>query len=505
MELSAFPRFFTSVFDRFSMLALFFMVFALVFDFMKRRKGQNYPPGPWGLPFIGNIFQVNWNSPHLSFAKLWKEYGDVVSVQFGWTNTVILNGYKTLKEALVKKSEDFADRPQFAVYDEIVKMIGEGIVFARYGPWWREQRRFSLSTLRNLGLGKRSLEARILEEAKFLNKQFENAKGLPFDPHISLNNATSNIICSIIFGERFDYQDEKFHKFLHYLSEDLALEGGFWGQLLNSFPFIRNLPGPHQKIFKNQRVLVQFFQNIVTKHEELCPPDETRDFIDAFLAEQEKMKHDPKTSFLKSNLLGTAIDLFAAGTESTSTTLRWGLLFMVLHPDVQSKVQEEIDSVIGKERKPALDDREEMPYTNAVIHEIQRAGNITPISVPHQTYRDTEVMGYTIPKGTMIIPNLSSALFDENVWSTPHQFNPGHFLNSAGGFVKPEAFIPFSAGRRVCLGEQLAKTELFLFFTSMLQQFTFHLPENEPRPNYTESKFGITLSPRPYRLCVKLR
>ncbi|XP_060703981.1 cytochrome P450 2D14-like isoform X2 [Hemiscyllium ocellatum] len=447
MELSAFPRFFTSVFDRFSMLALFFMVFALVFDFMKRRKGQNYPPGPWGLPFIGNIFQVNWNSPHLSFAKLWKEYGDVVSVQFGWTNTVILNGYKTLKEALVKKSEDFADRPQFAVYDEIVKMIGEGIVFARYGPWWREQRRFSLSTLRNLGLGKRSLEARILEEAKFLNKQFENAKGLPFDPHISLNNATSNIICSIIFGERFDYQDEKFHKFLHYLSEDLALEGGFWGQ----------------------------------------------------------MKHDPKTSFLKSNLLGTAIDLFAAGTESTSTTLRWGLLFMVLHPDVQSKVQEEIDSVIGKERKPALDDREEMPYTNAVIHEIQRAGNITPISVPHQTYRDTEVMGYTIPKGTMIIPNLSSALFDENVWSTPHQFNPGHFLNSAGGFVKPEAFIPFSAGRRVCLGEQLAKTELFLFFTSMLQQFTFHLPENEPRPNYTESKFGITLSPRPYRLCVKLR
>ncbi|XP_048413320.2 cytochrome P450 2D3-like isoform X1 [Stegostoma tigrinum] len=505
MDLSALPRFLFTVFDRFAVLATFFMVFALTLDFMKRRKCQNYPPGPRGWPFFGNVFQVDWNNPHLSFAKLWKQYGDVVGVQFGWTNTVILNGYATLKEALVKKSEDFADRPQFPVYEDIFKITGEGIVFARYGPWWKEQRRFSLSTLRNIGLGKRSLETRINAEAEFLNKEFENAKGLPFDPHISLNHATSNIICSIVFGERFDYQDEKFHKFLHYVGESFVLEGGFWGQVLTSFPFIRNFPGPHQKIFKNQQLIIQFIQNLITKHEEIWPPDETRDFVDAFLNEQEKMKHDPKTSFVKSNLLGTVVDLFAAGTETTSTTLRWALLFMVLHPDVQSKVQEEIDSVIGKDRKPALEDREEMPYTNAVIHETQRAGNIVPISLPHQTYRDTEVLGYTIPKGTTIIPNLSSSLFDENVWSTPHQFNPGHFLNSEGRFVKPESFIPFSAGHRVCLGEQLAKTELFLFFTSMLQQFTFHLPENEPRPSYTESKFGITLSPCAYRLCVKFR
>ncbi|XP_078278393.1 uncharacterized protein LOC144606302 [Rhinoraja longicauda] len=219
----------------------------------------------------------------------------------------------------------------------------------------------------------------------------------------------------------------------------------------------------------------------------------------------DRMKHIPNTSFLESKLVGTLWSLFAAGTETSSTTLNWALLFMELHPDVQSQVHEEIDRVIGNGRTPKLEDREEMPFTNTVIHETQRLGNIVPISLPHETYRDTEVMGYTIPKGTTIFPNITSALYDEDVWLTPREFNPGHFLNSDRMFVKPEAFIPFSAGHRVCLGEQLAKTELFNFFTSLLQHFTFFLPENEPRPNFREAKYGITLCPPPYRLCVKTR
>ncbi|XP_051891135.1 cytochrome P450 2D26-like isoform X2 [Pristis pectinata] len=492
--------------DSFTVLAVFCAVFCLVFDFMKRRKTcENYPPGPRGLPFVGNILQVDLRNPHVSFSKLWKKYGEVVSLEFGWTNVVVLSGYKTLKEALVKKSEDFADRPAFPIYKKVFERIGEGIVLARYGDWWKEQRRFSLQTLKNFGLGKKSLELRIVEEAGYLNQVFEGEQGLPFDPHFYLTYATANIICSIVFGERFEYRDEKLLRFLHILEESFVLEGGFWGQLANAFPFLCSLPGPQNKIFQNQEKINQFLQEIVTRHKQSWDPHDIRDFIDAFLAEQEKMKNTPNTSFLESKMIGSLISLFAAGTETTSTTLNWGLLFMVLHPDVQSQVHEEIDRVIGKERNPKLEDREEMPFTNAVIHEIQRLGNILPISLPHQTYRDTTVMGYTIPKGTTIIPNLSSALFDEDVWSTPHQFNPGHFLNSDGNFVKPEAFIPFSAGHRVCLGERLAKTELFIFFMSMLQRFTFHLPENEPRPSYRDARFGITLCPLPCRLCVKAR
>ncbi|XP_072106386.1 cytochrome P450 2J2-like [Mobula birostris] len=441
----------------------------------------------------------------VSVSRLWKKYGDVVSLEFGWTNLVVLSGYKTLKEALVKKSEDFVDRPSLPIYEKFFEQHGEGIVFAKFGDWWNQQKKFSILTLKNFGLRKKTLKLQIVEEAEFLIQGFESEQGLPFDPYFHLTYATSNIICSIVFGERFDYSDKKFLQLLHMLEESFVLEGGFWGQLVNVFPFLYYLPGPQNKIFQNHCKMAQFWQEIIKSHKESWDPNYTRNFIDAFLTQQEKMRNTANTSFLENKMITSLLGLFAAGTETTSTTLSWGLLFMVLHPDVQSRVHEEIDRVIGKGRRPRLEDREEMPFTNAVIHETQRLGNIVPISLPHETYRDTTVMGYTIPKGTMIIPNISSALLDEDIWLTPHQFNPGHFLDSDGKFVKPEAFIPFSAGHRMCLGEQLAKTELFIFFTSMLQRFTLFLPANEARPSYKEARFGITLCPLPYRLCVKAR
>lgn len=506
MEFSALPGVVLRVFGGFPALAVFCTVFALAFDLMKRwKKCSNYPPGPRALPFLGNLLQVDLHNPHLSFVKLRKTYGDVMSLDFGWTNVVVLSGYKALKEALVKKSEDFADRPDLPIYEKIFKQIGEGIPLAKYGDWWKAQRRFALLTLKNFGLGKKSLELRIVEEAGFLNQAFEGEQGGSIDPHIHLTYATSNIICSIIFGDRFEYHDETFHEFLGILDEGFALQGGFWAQLINALPFVRHLPGPQQKIYENQKKASQFIQEIITRHKDSWDPDDPRDFIDAFFIQMEKMKHTPNTSFQEPTLIGTLLSLFAAGTETTSTTLNWALLFMVLHPDIQSQVHEEIDRVIGNGRKPKLEDREEMPFTNAVIHETQRLGNIVPISLPHETCRDTEVMGYTIPKGTMIFPNITSVLYDEDIWLTPHQFNPGHFLNSDRMFMKPEAFIPFSAGHRVCLGEQLAKTELFIFFTSLLQHFTFSLPENKPRPNYREARYQITLCPPCYQLCVKTR
>ncbi|XP_078278923.1 cytochrome P450 2D14-like [Rhinoraja longicauda] len=164
MELSALPEVVLRVFGGFPVLAVFCTIFALAFNLKKRwKKCGNYPPGPRALPFLGNLLQVDLHNPHLSFAKLRKKYGDVMSLDFGWTNVVVLSGYKALKEALVKKSEDFAGRPELPVYEKIFKRFGEGIVFAKYGDWWKAQRKFALLTLKHFGLGKKSLELRIVE------------------------------------------------------------------------------------------------------------------------------------------------------------------------------------------------------------------------------------------------------------------------------------------------------------------------------------------------------
>ncbi|XP_071266784.1 cytochrome P450 2K1-like [Salvelinus alpinus] len=172
---------------------------------------------------------------------------------------------------------------------------------------------------------------------------------------------------------------------------------------------------------------------------------------------------------------------------------------------MNDRVQEEISRVIGS-RQPLAEDRMNLPYTDAVIHETQRLANVLPIAIPHTTSRDITFQGYFIKKGTLVFPLLTSVLQDGSEWESPHTFNPTHFLDEEGRFAKRDAFMPFSAGRRVCLGEGLARMELFLFFTSLLQRFHF-----SPPPGVTEDDLdltpavGFTLNPSPHQLCAVSR
>ncbi|NXG41960.1 CP2DE protein, partial [Psilopogon haemacephalus] len=443
--------------------------------------------------------------------QLRKKYGNIYNLQNCWTNVVVLNGYKAVKEALVHKSEDFADRPYFHVYEHLgygeksqgnaadisCLSVMAGVVMARYGHTWKEQRKFTLTTLRNFGMGKKSLEEQVVEEARFLCSAVNSEEGRPFDLRFLVNNAVCNVICTTVFGERFDYGDERFKKLLRLFENSLEEETGFLTQLLNVVPFLLHIPGVKEKAFRGQKAFMDYVDVLIQKHLETWDPDHTRDFTDAFLKEIKKDKEAEENGFTHDNLRLVTADLFTAGSETTSTTLRWAVLFMLLHPKIQSKVQDEIDKVIGRDRPPTMADQANMPYTNAVIHEVQRYGDIVPAGLPHMTYRDTELQGFFIPKGTTVVTNLSSVLKDETVWEKPNEFYPEHFLDANGQFVKREAFLPFSAGRRVCLGEQLARMELFLFFTSLLQKFTFVLPKDKPRPQ-EDGHFALTNSPHPY-------
>ncbi|XP_078497267.1 cytochrome P450 2D17-like [Lissotriton helveticus] len=487
-------------------LFLFFVTFILLVDFMKRRKGgSSYPPAPPSWPFVGNLLQVDFRNLPGSFDKLNKKFGNVFSFQMGWINIVVVNGYDAVKEALVTKSEDTADRPPMPLLENLgFRKDCEGVLMARYGRGWKDIRRFTISTLRNFGLGKKSLEERVSQEATCLCAAFETQDGCPFDPHFLINNAVSNVICSIVFGVRFEYDDEKFQRMLHVLDESLETGQGLLPQVMSLFPVLLRIPFLERKVFRPQREIFGFFREIIKEHQETFDPATTRDFIDALLVEMEKTKDSPSNIFCLDNLIFTTSDLFVAGTETTSTTLRWGLLYMILYQDIQSEVHKEIDTVIGRGRKPTMEDQINLPFTNAVIHEIQRCGDIIPLSLPHMTCRDTEIQGFFIAKGVGIFANLTSVLKDETVWERPHQFYPEHFLDADNNFVKRDAFMPFSAGRRVCLGENLARMELFLFFTTLFQCFTFTIPRNQARPG-EDPVYSFTHSPQFYQICAELR
>ncbi|XP_031430222.1 cytochrome P450 2J2-like isoform X2 [Clupea harengus] len=427
---------------------LFAFIFLLIFDYIKSKPPKNFPPGPWSLPFIGDLHHIDFTEIHLQFVKFAEKYGQIFSIRFFGPRIVLLNGLKLVREAYVHQGENFADRPSLPLFADIV-----------------------------------------------------GDKGKPFNPMWLVNNAVSNIICVLVFGERFEYSNNDFQALLKDINEVIFLEGSAWAQLYNIFPWLmRRVPGPHQKIFALWEKQITFVKKKIEDHRVDYDPSNLRDYIDCFIGEMEKYKDDEASGFNVENLSFCTLDLFLAGTETTYTTLYWGLLYMIKYPEIQRKVQEEIDRVVGSSRPPSLTDRENMPYTDAVIHETQRIGNILPLNVGRSATKDTQVGGYIIPKGTMVLASLTSVLFDETEWETPHTFNPEHFLDTEGKFRRREGFLPFSIGKRVCLGEQMARMELFLFFTSLLQRFSFSAPQGvEPK---LECRLGATHSPQPYQLCA---
>ncbi|KAM8953592.1 cytochrome P450 2C31-like isoform 3-T3 [Pelodytes ibericus] len=271
-------------------------------------------------------------------------------------------------------------------------------------------------------------------------------------------------------------------------------------ELYNTFPSVmRWLPGKHKKAFQNAIELQNFFKETFVKLRDELNVNDQRNLIDRFLVKQQEEKPNPGLFFHDENLVSLVANLFAAGMETTTTTLRWGLLLMMKNPEIQHNVQNEIDRVIGS-AQPQSEHRKEMPYTDAVIHEIQRFGNILPTNLPHATTQDVTFRGYFIPKGTQVMPLLSSVLRDEAYFEKPEVFYPQHFLDSKGNFVNNEAFLPFSAGRRSCAGENLAKMELFLFFTRLMQKFTFRPP---PGVEVDLSFYdGITRNPLMTQVCA---
>ncbi|XP_005753176.1 cytochrome P450 2K1-like [Pundamilia nyererei] len=482
-------------------LTVILLVYFIVTPSFNSQKKQKGPPGPRPLPVLGNLLQLDLKGPYKTLLELSKKYGSVFTVYLGPKKVVVLAGYKTVKEALVDYDDVFGDRSPTKLVHELTKEHG---VLWSNGDSWREMRRFALTKLRDFGMGKRACEDKIIEECQHLIEVFKKFKGEAFDTTQSINCAVSNIICSIVYGSRFEYNDPEFTSLVDRTNRFVRLGGSPSIQMYEMFPSILKWTADRNEGFKlaaaNKMQNRAFFHRL----KETLNPQMCRGFVDAFLVRKENLEESGITNshFHDDNLLITVMNLFAAGTETTSTTLRWGLLLMAKYPKIQDEVQEELRRVIG-DRQVQVADRKNLPFTDAVIHEIQRLSSIVPTALPHKTTRDITFQGHFIEKGTTVFPLLTSVLHDPSEWERPHSFYPAHFLDKEKKFVKRDAFIPFSAGRRICLGESLARMELFLFFTTLLQHFRF-----TPAPGVSEDELdltpvvGITLSPSPHKLCA---
>ncbi|XP_063348492.1 cytochrome P450 2G1-like [Pelmatolapia mariae] len=479
------------------------LILALLWLFSVKRKKYRLPPGPAPLPLLGNLPQIDKNVPFKSILKFSETYGPVMTLYMGWQRTVVLVGYDAVKEALVDQADDFTGRMPVPFLLKATK--GYGLAISN-GERWHQLRRFTLTTLRDFGMGRKGMEEWIQEVSKHLRDHIRTFKGKPFDPEFLLSSTVSNVICCLVFGERFSFEDKQFLHLLTIISNITRFNSTPLGQMHNIFPWLmEHLPGYHQTIFGHVEEARDFIERKVQEHKQTLDPSSPRDYIDCFLIRINQEKNDRSSEFNYDNLVSTVLNLFIAGTETTSSTLRYALTVLIKYPKIQEKMQQEIDTVIGKDRCPRMNDRKSLPFSYAVIHEVQRFLDIVPFSAPHYALNDISFRGYTIPKDTVIIPFLHSVLKEEKQWATPRFFNPQHFLDHNGNFKKNPAFMPFSAGKRACVGESLARMELFIFLVSLLQDFTFSCDGGPDSVDLDPEYSSFANLPRTYQIIATAR
>ncbi|XP_005080049.1 cytochrome P450 2W1 [Mesocricetus auratus] len=424
-----------------------------------------WPPGPRPLPFLGNLHLLGVTQQDRALMELSERYGPVFTIHLGSQKTVVLSGYEVVREALVGTGHELADRPPIPIFQLIQR--GGGIFFSS-GAHWRAVRQFTVRTLHSLGVGQPPMVAKVLQELACLKRQLDSYGGQPF-PLALLGWAPSNITFTLLFGQRFDYQDPVFVSLLGLIDQVMVLLGSPGIQLFNTFPRLGALLRLHRPVLSKIEEVRTILRTLLEAQRPPSPSGgPTRSYMEALL--QRGQEDDPEDMFGEANVLACTLDMVMAGTETTAATLQWAIFLMVKHPHVQGRVQEELDRVLGPGQLPRPEDQRALPYTSAVLHETQRYITLLP-HVARCTAADIQLGGYLLPKGTPVIPLLTSVLLDKTQWETPSQFNPHHFLDANGHFVKRGAFLPFSTGRRVCVGKSLATTELFLLFAGLLQRY----------------------------------
>ncbi|KAM9726589.1 steroid 17-alpha-hydroxylase/17,20 lyase isoform 4-T4 [Menidia menidia] len=426
-------------------------------------NSQELPCLP-ALPFIGSLLSLRSpHPPHVLFKNLQKKYGETYSLMMGFHRVIIVNQYVHAKEVLLKKGKIFAGRPR-TVTTDVLTRDGKDIAFGDYSATWRFHRKIVHGALCMFGEGSASIERIILAEAQSLCSTLSEAAamGLALDLSPELTRAVTNI---------FPNAD------LHLLKDCVAIRD-------------------------------KLLQKKYDEHKADYSDHVQRDLMDALLRAKRSAENNNNTEicadsvgFSEDHLLMTVGDIFGAGVETTTTVLKWAIAYLIHYPEVQKRIQDELDSKVGMGRSPQLRDRGSLPYLEATIREVLRIRPVAPLLIPHVALSDTSIGNFTVKKGTRVIINLWSLHHDENEWNNPELFDPDRFLNGKGTclIMPSSSYLPFGAGIRVCLGEALAKMELFLFLSSILQHFTLSVPPSDSLPSL-DGKFGVVLQPVKYKV-----
>ncbi|GLJ32406.1 hypothetical protein SUGI_0652100 [Cryptomeria japonica] len=440
------------------------------------------PPGPPPLPILGNLLQLGGEKATEVFLTLSQQYGPLMTLRLGLETVMVVSSPAMAKEVLKTHDQNFAGRwvlQAAKTLDQHKSSIG----WADYGPHWKKLRRISSTEL---------MTSKRLQALQHLRRDeiFRTIRLIFKDKGRSVNIAHTvfytglNLLGNMIFSSSvFDPSDPESVEFKDAFSLSMKLAGT--PNVADFFPFLAFLD-PQRLCCKMavhfrkvHKFLDVFIQDRLAKRSQNVEQsgDADKDFLDVLL------------DFSRPDLTITDIrhlifELFMAGSDTTATTIEWAMAELILNPHAMKRAQQELEEVVGLDRKVEESDIDRLPYLHAVVKEVFRLHPPIPLLVPHKAVNSCEVAGYTIPKNSQIIVNVWAIGRDPSIWEEPFKFIPERFLEGEKSEIEYKGhdfeLLPFGAGRRICMGLPLANRMVHLVLASLVHSFDWTLPDCMP-------------------------
>ncbi|KAL2243912.1 UNVERIFIED_CONTAM: cytochrome [Sesamum indicum] len=464
---------------------------------------KRLPPSPRKLPIIGNLYQLGVY-PHRSFQALSRRYGQLMLLHLGQVPVLVVSSADAACEIMKNQDLIFSNRPKLSIPDRLT-YGSRDVAFVPYGEYWRQARRICVLQLLS---NKRVQSFRRVREEE-TSAMIDRIRQLGSSSSVVnlsdvLVTTTNDVFCRVALGRKYSNDDGQGRKFKKFLGEFVELLGtSSIGEYIPWLAWTSQVDGLDSKVEKVAKLFDEFLEGVLQEHrdrkkgENICDEgfsgDGGLDFVDILLQFQKENKGSSPVEV--DTIKAIILDMFAAGTDTTVSTLEWSIAELIRNPRTMKTLQNEVREVAGMKEEISEDDLEKMHYLKAVIKESLRLHSPVPLLVPRESTQDTKVMGYDISAGTRVIVNAWAIARDPSLWENPEEFHPERFLETSIDFRGLHfQLIPFGAGRRGCPGVEFAVAVNELALAKLVHKFEFALPDGgeEEDLDMTES-YGITV------------
>ncbi|KAK3028970.1 hypothetical protein RJ639_039997 [Escallonia herrerae] len=422
------------------------LLFSFFFSVATKKSTAKLPPEPWKLPLIGNLLSLVGSVPHRALRNLTKKHGPLMHLQLGEISVIVVSTPQMAREILKTHDTAFANRQELLA-TRIIAFDNTDVAFAPYSSYWRQMRR--ICTLELLSAKKvRSFRSIREEEVSSLTGFIQSSLGTTINLTEKLYSLLNVITCRAVFGKRCKDQDV----LIQLINESTRLAGGF--DVVDLFPskkFIHVLAGSRPKILKIHHKVDKILDNIISERREIR-------------ASTKKESSGLELPITSNNVKAVIMDMFAGGTEMSSTTIEWAMVEMIRNPKVMEKAKAETDI-------------QELSYLKLVIKETLRLHTSLPLLIPRECREERKIGGYNIPMKTKVMINAWAMGRDPDYWHDAESFIPERFEKSPLDFAGNNLeYIPFGAGRRMCPGVSLGLANVEFPLAALLYHFNWKLP-----------------------------